>query len=60
MSSTTLTSVALLSVSYVLYRGALLVYESYTSPMRYLPGPKNSSLIWGNMSEIAKAVSLLP
>jgi hypothetical protein len=43
--------------AYGLYRLLKLYYGEYTSPLRDLPGPKSSSLIYGNMKEIWAAVS---
>ncbi|KAG6902666.1 hypothetical protein C0995_013358 [Termitomyces sp. Mi166 len=37
---------------YGVYRALKLVYQEITSPLRDLPGPKNPSLIYGNMAEI--------
>lgn len=42
--------------AYVLYRLISLYYEEYTSPLRDLPGPKSTSLIYGNIKEIWDAV----
>lgn len=42
--------------AYVLYRLIKLYYEEYTSPLRDLPGPKSTSLIYGNIKEIWDAV----
>lgn len=43
-------------VCYGMYRLFKLVYEELTSPIRDLPGPKNPSLIYGNMKEIENDV----
>jgi hypothetical protein len=42
--------------AYGLYRLIKLYYEEFSSPLRDLPGPKSSSLIYGNIKEIWEAV----
>jgi hypothetical protein len=43
-------------VVYGLYRVVKLIYGELTSPLRDLPGPKSSSLLYGNFKEIYEAV----
>jgi hypothetical protein len=58
VTTNTLIVVSSLTIFYILYRAAVFAYETYvTSPMRYLPGPKSESFLWGNMKEIFNAVS---
>jgi hypothetical protein len=42
--------------TYGLYRLLRLCYEEYTSPLRDLPGPKGSSIIFGNLKELWETV----
>jgi len=42
---------------YGAYRLAKLIYSEITSPLRNFPGPKSSSLLYGNFKEIFEAVS---
>ncbi|KAF9036828.1 cytochrome P450 [Panaeolus papilionaceus] len=37
---------------YGIYKVLRLLYREWTSPLRVLSGPPNSSLLWGNMKEI--------
>lgn len=43
---------------YMGYKLLLEVYNLWTSPINVLPGPRNPSLVWGNMLEIRDAVCL--
>ncbi|KAF8960371.1 cytochrome P450 [Flammula alnicola] len=40
---------------YGLYKLAKFLYDQWTSPLRVLPGPPNSSFIFGNLKEIWEA-----
>ena len=51
-----LASLCLTSLTYVLYRLFMTIYGELTSPWRYLPGPKNSSLVFGNFKDILNDV----
>jgi len=44
--------------AYAIYRIMKAVYEHLSSPLRFLPGPPNTSLLYGNMKEIWAAVSV--
>lgn len=46
-------------VVYGLYQLAKLIYGEWTSPLRDLPGPKSTSLIYGNFKDIWNAVGSL-
>ncbi|KAF8061719.1 cytochrome P450 [Lyophyllum atratum] len=39
-------------IAFGVYSGLRFIYDELTSPLRDLPGPKNSSLIYGNYQEI--------
>ncbi|KAH6919107.1 cytochrome P450 [Coprinopsis sp. MPI-PUGE-AT-0042] len=41
--------------AYGLYKLLSLFYSQWTSPLRTLPGPARTSLLWGNMKEIFEA-----
>jgi hypothetical protein len=48
-----------LTAPLVFYAVSLLfkvIYQELTSPIRNLPGPKNPSLLYGNMNEIQEDV----
>ena len=46
-------------VLYGLYRVAKLIYGEFTSPIRDLPGPKNTNFIIGNFKDVLKEVSCI-
>ncbi|KAJ7221601.1 cytochrome P450 [Mycena pura] len=41
--------------AYALYQLLKLVYREYNSPLRYLPGPKPTHFLFGNLKDIWKA-----
>ena len=51
-----LVALAATLVGYGVYRLFKVVYKELTSPIRDLPGPKNRSLLHGNLREIQKDV----
>jgi len=44
---------------YVVFKIVELIYKQWTSPLNVLPGPKGTSIIYGNMKEIWDAVRRL-
>jgi hypothetical protein len=53
-----LASLVAAPLSYGAYKLFLFFYAQWTSPLHVLPGPPNSSFIFGNMKEIWKAVGI--
>lgn len=49
-------SLAATLTAYGLYKVLRMAYSELTSPLRDLPGPKSSSIIYGNFKEIWKEV----
>ena len=54
-----LTSLVAVPLAYGAYKFLLFFYAQWTSPLRVLPGPPSTSLLYGNMKEIWKAVCTL-
>ncbi|KAG5642330.1 hypothetical protein DXG03_003005 [Asterophora parasitica] len=44
--------------AYGVYRLLKLVFMELTSPLRNLPGPKNPSIIWGNLKEMREEMTI--
>jgi len=44
---------------YLLYQAAVIAYEVWTSPVKDLPGPRNPSLLFGNMKEFWRLVRII-
>ena len=42
---------------YGIYKILAFVYADLTSPLRNVPGPPNSSLIYGNFKQVSESVS---
>jgi hypothetical protein len=55
-----LASVSGTLVAYALYQILKLVYKELTSPLRHLPGPKSSNLLYGKHRELWQEVLLPP
>jgi len=53
-------SLAATLLLYGSYKLTSFIYGELTSQVRNLPGPKSSSLFFGNFKELAKEVSVLP
>ena len=51
-----LASLVAAPLSYGAYKLFMFFYTQWTSPLHFLPGPPNSSFLFGNMKEIWKAV----
>ena len=56
--SALLASLVAAPLSYGAYKLILFFYDQWTSPLRVLPGPPSTSLIFGNMKEITNAVCI--
>ena len=44
-------------LAYGIYKILAIVYNELTSPLRYVPGPPNSSFIHGNIKQLLESVS---
>ena len=51
-------SLAGIGLIYGLYKIFAFIYDEVTSPMRNVPGPPNSSFLYGNFKELSTSVSL--
>ena len=58
-ASTTQLIVSLVGIVlvYGIYKISTLIYDELTSPLHYVPGPPNPSLIHGNMKQLSEPVS---
>ena len=58
-ASTTQLIVSLVGIvlAYGIYKISTLIYDELTSPLHYVPGPPNPSLIHGNMKQLSESVS---
>ena len=43
-----------------IYKILAFVYNELTSPLRYVPGPPNPSLIYGSFKQLSESVSWKP
>ena len=50
-------SLAGIIVAYGIYKISALIYNELTSPLRYVPGPPNPSLVHGNIKQLSESVS---
>jgi len=41
---------------YLVFKAFRLIHKSWTSPLKNIPGPRNASLIFGNMKEFWRLV----
>ena len=51
-------SLAGIGLIYGLYKISAFIYDEMTSPIREVPGPPNSSFLYGNFKELSASVSL--
>jgi len=43
-------------IAYALYKASIVIFAELTSPTRDLPGPKSTSLFYGNLKELREDV----
>lgn len=51
-------SLAGIVLIYVIYKISTFIHDEVTSPIRDVPGPPNSSFLYGNFEELSVSVSL--